>query len=109
MNVANLSLCKELYELSGWDETYHLHPDENSNAYKASPAYDLGYLLRKLPWNLEAPYGKYCSAHMYLNKQKSHYRVGYLFYSQYNQTANMPEDALCKLAIELFKQEILHA
>ena len=60
MNVANLDLCKELYELSGWKATekYHYiagtYTDIDTVAFRGRkydgvPAYDLGYLLRKLP------------------------------------------------------------
>src|SRR6218665_3795759 len=65
MNVASLELSKELYELSGWDDTYlrwvpgldhAVNPDEavrnryvEDPDFPSTPAYDLGYLLRKLP------------------------------------------------------------
>ena len=58
MNVASLELCKELFELSGWGETEHMHwrptpmGDLDPNKGIAiCPAYSLGYLLRKLPDN----------------------------------------------------------
>jgi hypothetical protein len=63
MNVAALELCKELFELSGWDGTPydHLVNDDGENHtspaifghsdsfFVAYPAYDLGYLIRRLP------------------------------------------------------------
>jgi hypothetical protein len=57
------------------------------------PAYDLGYLLRKLP----QPYSIMA------------YSTGRLVAVQgeVTATADTPEDAAAKLAIELFKQGIL--
>src|SRR5688500_6787356 len=66
MNVTSVEISKELYQLSNgsWDDTYHVwqnrsddggetvhyalitHGDHEPYDY---PAYDLGYLLRKLP------------------------------------------------------------
>ena len=88
MNTASLELCKELFELSGWDGTAYEHELLNGKHYTRTlpvkemthfdqntyiPAYDLGYLLRKLPPSI--------------------------------QRADTPEDAASKLAIELFKQK----
>lgn len=77
MNVASLKLCRELYEISGWGETTFswmpkgfwghsgstygiadhdfelatgIYEDiETGKEVAMHPAYDLGYLLRKLP------------------------------------------------------------
>ena len=70
MHVANLELCHELYVLSRWCNTAMMYPcdaemfvdeedDERSEPYypkdgsticdRDFPAYDLGYLWRKLP------------------------------------------------------------
>jgi hypothetical protein len=66
MNVASLEPCKELYELSGWNDTEFWYaetlnePPHNwtlgnnrltigMTGGRQLPAYDLGYLLRKLP------------------------------------------------------------
>lgn len=60
MNTASLDLCKELYSLSGWQETsfiwaehgkdsFIMHNSITKKADDYPPAYDLGYLLRKLP------------------------------------------------------------
>lgn len=109
MTVASLSLCKELYELSGWYDTYHYYDaddvvDEKAHALLMSrnqncPAYDLGYLLRKLPvstgldivnagdkWVIDPVVG-----------QKSVKSI----------IADTPEDAAAKLAIELHRQGVL--
>ena len=73
--TANLELCKELYEVSGWKDTHSSHrptPSNSHDNYRVIdmapniptdiPAYDLGYLLRKLPQchetNLEHTYLK---------------------------------------------------
>lgn len=102
MNVASLSLCKELHELSGWDSP-HLS-GETVNGKRAYPRYDLGYLLRKLP------------PHSYVGQ---HGNSGYTSWNtdfaiklqqpqlEFEATAGTPEDAVCRLAIELFKQGIL--
>src|SRR4051794_28552960 len=62
MNVASLKLCRELHELSGWKDTeytYYANAGLHSGFVEHRrmvfdkpdnlPAYDLGYLLRKLP------------------------------------------------------------
>lgn len=59
MTVASLENCKRLYELSGWSGTgldYQSYDGKDfelkeydANPPVSVPAYDLGYLLRKLP------------------------------------------------------------
>lgn len=113
MNVASLKLCRELYELSGWSAPQKYWVLMVSGDWKAVnkdttveveinrsiyPAYDLGYLLRKLP-----PYSRIQSM-----KGDVPYRVSYdNGVSERGVNADTPEDAACKLAIELFKQGIL--
>ena len=48
MNIASLELCKELYELSGWDDNFLPH-EVYSTPIKTIhlPVYSLGYLLRQ--------------------------------------------------------------
>ena len=129
MNVASLELCKELYELSpgdatylkwAYDPTYVTYPigdgewfqsgirphterwtDKEYYFLRYCPAYDLGYLLRKLPEEVE-----------FTNKCDDEGAYRATFYNHSAQTkgqveAPSPEDALCQLAIELFKQGIL--
>lgn len=120
MNVASLELCKELYELSGWENTDGLwYTDTWGNTKVGSlarirrnprptySAYDLGYLLRKLQdleglavyrchhqdnsWNWSAQ----------CDDEESVINASYFHY------ADTPEDAICKLAIELFKEGAL--
>lgn len=138
MNVASLELCKELYELSGWKTemywvpdvlntnpdttepshtviewsklTSRFNPDRVMQISLSAPAYDLGYLLRRLSdqedlanlslhrcehqdgsrnWGIEVT-----NLHDVFGDKKFSY-------------ADTPEDAAAKLAIELFKQGIL--
>lgn len=123
-NVADLDLCKQLYELSGWDggeDTMYwcrnageeLKPWNQTEMSEFSypgfeetgiPAYDLGYLVRKLPE------GTHITKAFMSGVQTRH---------QYNATARMsetwhtgfeadtPENAAAKLAIELFNQGVL--
>lgn len=109
MNVASLDLCKELYELSGWkgthcywvmdDGTPYLAYGERMNGLSLS-AYDLGYLLKKLH---ELPFSVALN-NQYNGKWNAYYQLGALIEPQ---EADTPEDAACKLAIELFKQGVL--
>lgn len=106
-NVASLELCKELYELSGWEDTEFIwyqdyskpvHIEVDVKSYDEAPAYDLGYLLRKLQpnaHNMIFHTGSYTATY--------DYGIG----QAYVATANTPEDAACKLAIELWKQGVL--
>lgn len=111
MNVASLELCKELYELSGWGDCKFIFLTDTSLWLKDLPhevpmlasAYDLGYLLRKLPEQ----------THLYKHiedKIVNAYSAWTLLNSKSvvePQLADTPENALCQLAIELFKQGIL--
>lgn len=119
MNVASLELSKELYELSGWDDTSFKWEEVGEYGWdvaKASylaaedfPAYDLGFLLRKLP--------PFIGNHVLtIEKDPIHYYAGYIeigrngkgaLLSPYRQEADTPEDAVAKLAIELFKSGVL--
>lgn len=132
MHVASLELCKELYELSGWDDcdNWASHKDMafisddtflemNPKWQKEAPAYDLGYLLRKLPAAITPAVDlkKVAIKDMgtyFLYIQKSHdgavasyNKVQNSLATLYIKSADTPENALCALAIELFKQKIL--
>lgn len=113
MNVASLEFCKELYELSGWDGTYFLYTKNgrvstvaSMFAHKPTPAYDLGYLLRKMP---EVRLETWHNGHVVIKHFTSNgvpeklERLG----KHVTSEADNPEDAACKLAIELFKQGVL--
>lgn len=158
MNVASLDLCKELYELSGWkdcdllwrwylnwlDDT-ETEPElvmkrghMNVAAPFKVPAYDLGYLLRKLPAYLAEKRDKrklltpensrlywftlqkypqeleggehlideWCCSYDSVEAGSGVYSTDKFDASTF---ADTPEDAACKLAIELFKTGVLTA
>jgi hypothetical protein len=109
MNVANFELCQELYDLSGWlagidgycyvsrpGETrgFEVRPltDTENDRIRICPAYDLAYLLRRLPVG---------------NVLTSLEDEWIASSSPKVMTAATPEDAAAKLAIELFRQGIL--
>jgi len=116
MNTASLELCKELYKLSGWKETDNFYQfieysDLSTGYYltnptvaaplhaNAYPAYDLGYLLRKLPRDFvlrPIPGAQW----------EIQYAPGMSGKEKICQ-ADTPEDAACSLAIHLFKEGIL--
>lgn len=129
MNVASIDLCRELYELSGWDDTDRLccltcneivadeQKIDDGRTHESIPAYDLGYLLRKLP-----KFGKYTRGDGLVAKDKTRLTITVAdsgtwvatMDSDYEEDgwidpsyADTPEDAAAKLAIELFKQGIL--
>ena len=109
MNVASLELCKELHELSGWkdtDYTYYANAGQHSGTMmhrslvfdkpENLPAYDLGYLLRKM-----------------INHDPDIYAVDgerwvcLVGEGDLSKSAATPEDAAAKLAIELCKAKVL--
>jgi hypothetical protein len=109
MNVANFELCQELYDLSGWltgidgycyvslagkRRGFEIRPltDIGNDRIRVCPAYDLGYLLRRLPVG---------------NVLTSLEDAWIASSSPMVTTAATPEDAAAKLAIELSKQGIL--
>lgn len=97
MNVANLSLCKELYELSGW------MPAE-CEFYGSVPLYTLGYLLRKLNDSLNHNIDTLTLVTLgSFGWEVQHKALSTPTVCE----ADTPEDAACKLAIELFKQGLL--
>lgn len=148
MNVANKDLCKELYELSGWGKQgdvmyswikYSLkdNPDTypwpyplinnmselqlataNGEQEYSYPAYDLGYLLRKLPQDIQEHYLtlEICTAHGkpewsadYIKFDSMKLEISYLLSDDNADIthADTPEDAACRLAIELIKQGVI--
>src|SRR4051794_11489791 len=119
MNVASLELCRELYELSGWFDSsadYYWHVDyaphlcnkvvwpEGALGVEIFPAYDLGYLLRKLP-STSISHLKNESSMAKWNGYDTKLPVAQI--RNYRQEADIPEDAAARLAIELFKQGII--
>jgi len=124
MHVASLENCKALYEVSGWKtedfEWYQHNTTDTPNLTYVPggsdlygepvwPAYDLSYLLRKLPV-------KVVNSYSYLHLSPGAYGDWNTFYINEQiddaqpiivESADTPEDAACKLAIELFKQGFL--
>lgn len=116
MNVASLERCKELYELSGWGDTSFQYTadlqgefDKDSAAEcrnceaeygcggrPSIPAYDLGYLLRKLPPN------------SWVGRSREGWSSPYAAHigpeDDNSMDADTPEDAAYKLAIDLIKK-----
>lgn len=130
MNVASLELCKRLYELSGWGDVDFVHqsadgqnsfivcPHERDRKLRQgvaglvefSPAYDLGYLLRKLQYRYPGigrlDRGWRCMGRledMVTNSKGLVIAGGALEVAE----ADTPEDAAAKVAIELFNQGVL--
>lgn len=111
MIIASLELSKTLFELSGWQADNIIYGDllPNEKGFKRpviAYEYDLGYLLRKLPTEYEVdlvayPLGGWQAGYEF---DKS---AGIEAAYKYEFHADTPEDAACKLAIELFKQGIL--
>lgn len=102
MNTASAKLSNELFELSGWKS--ELITDKrllDKSKYSIVPSYDLGYLLRKLPL-------KHGNETLSLvhddDPNRQPWECGF---SDLFVNADTPEDAACKLAIELFKQGVL--
>lgn len=134
MNVADLDLCRELYELSGWvsPDLYYQYVGGKSSIELAAhgyekekwvtgvydsdvilslPAYDLGFLIRKLPalyfeegevYQLTLLKGSAVKYQAYsLRKKKLVDR-----FAQVGEEDEL-ENLTAKLAIELFKAGIL--
>jgi len=120
MNTANLELCKELYELSAWEEEgaelwcLAIRGDEKfapalPHFIGSFPSYSLGFLLRNLPAYLdERKYASLGSINLDVVDNRM-WACGYgvMAPAVLKQYADTPEDAVCKLAIELFKQGVL--
>lgn len=123
-HVASLELCRTLHELSGWRGTYFvysnngelLEPTGESQNYSC-PAYDLGYLLRKLPATIWSKQYQQ-QASLWQRKDSVDIRGDYYFafyfvtgiqdvVPEHGESGKTPEDTTTKLAIELFKQGIL--
>lgn len=129
MTTASLELCKELYGLSGRGKDgkfnfYWLEEDGKATITRnrgQTPAYDLGYLLRKLPISTDGGKWKLAIYKAHHNgKNSDWYTFAYVHIndmglimptsnirSLHLVEADTPEDAACKLAIELFKQGVL--
>lgn len=121
MSAARLELCQELYKLSKWKDTFSywyqnwmfnnkwmVGHQGTPSIESTFPAYDLGYLLRKLPpqtrivkeYEASAELPEETPAHyhaLYDTVDERHFWLG----------ADTPEDAACRLAIELLKHGVI--
>lgn len=133
MNVASEDLSRELHELSGWDDTLYFRyerTDPNSTVplkligngnmgmtvNNAStgftvdkydqlvPAYDLGFLLRRLPLQTRLTRGARGYSALYSN---AYTRMPDETPVSAQGKADTPEDAVAKLCIALFKAGLL--
>lgn len=126
MNIASLAPCKRLYELSEWEPEHREWWGLLNGGYKAGisevrqsgrfnseeiicPAYDLGFLLRKLPKSHRPPDGYVDLFSLYLIDDDPAvvlvWAAGYG--SQLAVEADTPENAACELAIKLIEQGII--
>lgn len=127
MNVASLDLCKELHTLSGWDGTvWSWYCDEERDDTPAMnlseplrvvggvgyfdhqyPAYDLGYLMRKLPGHYVQKLGSesYVAKWWDYAPTQEQRELGLNHLSGHSKSS--PEDAVCRLAIALFEHGVL--
>jgi hypothetical protein len=130
MNTASFELCKELYEVSGWDyleldpyrewsqqwskwhgqEKYepftHARLHGNVLAQPLCPAYDLGYLIRKVG----SGGGVISNSDTYTARRPNNYGAGENtdpLHGRIGWDAVTPEDAMCMMIIELFAHGIL--
>lgn len=115
---ASLELSKELYEKSGWDNTDFMYgkkgiaPRTVLFGSKPTPAYELGYLLRKLPFQVELEQWqdgtKWIAAYNPPRVRNSRNYGGYNNnLTRHSREADTPEDAAAKLCILLINQGIL--
>ena len=123
MNVASLENCKKLFELSGWKDTslksweHDNHPEENMGDFVGQdgstssiswvcPAYDAGFLLRRLPNYIDTEDEAYELQlwHAYDDCWTSSYKLSDPELTIHSDT---PEDALALLAIKLFEEGVL--
>lgn len=125
MNVASKDLCEELYKLSGWGsysiselqwfktwsgEGWEIGMYE-ADVLECFPAYDLGYLLRKLPLKVKDEY----QADLFGVRMKQTNGSGWVMWygeigkdsEMYFNSADTPEDCAANLAIQLFEVNIL--
>lgn len=121
-NVASLELSKKLYELSGWNDApfaYDTSYADNWLRYIEDfpgdtrerrgvdiiPAYDLGYLLRKMPRVDKDGIFAWVTVSNGTNDWTAYWESDQGLYA--SRSGDTPEDVACKLAIELFNQGIL--
>jgi hypothetical protein len=107
VNVASLELSKELYAASGWNDTSYawgtdgLFPltvvGAGFQKGDVAPAYDLGYLLRKLP---------YCDLICFSDGKYTAIWEGDDTDLK-GRSNSSPENAVARLCIKLFESGVL--
>lgn len=107
VNVASKELCAKLKKLSGWSDTTFcwngqiipaFWPEEmRAHDVDSFPAYDLGYLLRRLPQGSSISRGT----------DKRYYAECPVPIGEMTLFGSTPEDAACKLVIELLKSKVI--
>ena len=135
MHATTLELCKTLFELSGWDGTnlswYRNYDDprivwasliDGANGMFVCPAYDFGYLLHKLPKSVPGSWSENypaCFCLLY-SQSENQWCICYQYdilsedpdaaditEELFTQWADIPEDAVCQCAIEMFQLGVL--
>lgn len=127
MNVASLELSRTLFELSGWEANFAYNTYTGNVVKRFAkfdpaiiPAYDLGFLLRKLPRVLgtiganegwlqitprdERDHSGWLAHYGYVAGEGHH---GFLYADWAQTLAATPEDAAAQLCIALFKEGVL--
>lgn len=118
MNVASLELSKQLYEVSGWGDwkepggglpDWHRTVSDLGGPVNICPKYDLGYLLRKLPFGPDGngmSFGFAKDKVWYMNFILTGIRGPHM-QSSFSAEGDTPEDAVTKLFLELFNQRLI--
>ena|SRR3990167_2142342 len=122
MNTTSKDISKRLYELSGWGDRCEVYFSwqtkydkvittkeqgaEDSDGFLrpwAVPAYNLGFLLRKIPANTSI------YDWVQIGKHEKDYEVSWWIETDFidSFSADTPEDAVAKLCIQLFESSIL--
>jgi hypothetical protein len=122
MNVASVEVCKELHALAGWESTsffwqddyypdgshlWNLYDDIELRRSSVVPAYDLGFLMRMLPGHYvqKLGNGSYIAKWTDYAPTQEQRDLGTNHLSGHSKSS--PENALCRLAIELFQHGVL--
>lgn len=96
-----------VYYWSDFVEIFH-YKEEDAERYEIYPAYDLGYLLRKLPVEIGVfDTFDYRGRLTVSPGENNWWYASYDYDKQTVKSAHSPEDAAAKLAIELFKDGVL--
>lgn len=142
MHTTSLEISKRLFEVSGWKNTNkswfrsdmlltgtngeyklqgYVKDADLVKEFSQIPAYDSGYLLRKLPIRISGGKWSFMMWKQWHNgRQCNWYTVSYVHINSslanspdeaqhkvHTCEADTPEDALALLAIKLFEEEVL--